>query len=384
MTLDGPWAAVEDLGSRSGTCVNGDPVHQMCRLVDGDIIAVGRATLTYRSAQTVGEPAGPRRSPGAGSDDTDSATFFPPGPDSAQADQEPERSATAGSSAREQPQRLVGTAHGVRQRVESRRRLPSEQVLTFRMERHTAAGERRPPVSVEMRGLTITGGLTEGEQVEAVGHLRGGTLFAREVRSISTGGRISSSASSALVLRLGRRGAVLALVGLVIAAGLILRFIPQLYYNTPFGRQEYRANVLATCARVSSVKKEPLPASVETFNAQPNNVTATSSASILVVDRDQLLTVLRQREERIQENYQLLLQRYAPVALSSRQQQVRRLVDAQRDAFQTGLQQLQGLPAQINGDQLSREGLVLDDPVDRVETQLSAALTALAGTACGT
>jgi DNA-binding winged helix-turn-helix (wHTH) protein len=42
--------AIEDLGSRNGTSLNGEPLHRLATLSNGDEITIGGFTLTFRSA----------------------------------------------------------------------------------------------------------------------------------------------------------------------------------------------------------------------------------------------------------------------------------------------------------------------------------------------
>ena len=59
MTIDGDRVTVEDLGSKNGTYVRGDPVTEPTALTDGDEIRFGSMPLTFRvwtsSGSTVSE-----------------------------------------------------------------------------------------------------------------------------------------------------------------------------------------------------------------------------------------------------------------------------------------------------------------------------------------
>lgn len=46
--VDGPQASVEDLGSKNGTFLNGQPVREPLPLVDGDQIRLGTVVITFR------------------------------------------------------------------------------------------------------------------------------------------------------------------------------------------------------------------------------------------------------------------------------------------------------------------------------------------------
>jgi len=52
--VDGEGATLEDLGSKNGTLLNGQPVRGRERLRDGDQIEVGRASMTFRVLQQTG------------------------------------------------------------------------------------------------------------------------------------------------------------------------------------------------------------------------------------------------------------------------------------------------------------------------------------------
>ena len=46
--VDGPQASVEDLGSKNGTFVNGQPVREPVPLVDGNQVRLGTVVITFR------------------------------------------------------------------------------------------------------------------------------------------------------------------------------------------------------------------------------------------------------------------------------------------------------------------------------------------------
>ncbi len=54
IVVDGDDATLEDLGSKNGTLVNGEPVHGGRRLADGDRIEVGRASMVFRVLKQIG------------------------------------------------------------------------------------------------------------------------------------------------------------------------------------------------------------------------------------------------------------------------------------------------------------------------------------------
>jgi predicted component of type VI protein secretion system len=55
VTLAGPGAVVEDLGSRNGTYVNGERIHGPVRLVPGDQLQLGVSLVELRSASQIAE-----------------------------------------------------------------------------------------------------------------------------------------------------------------------------------------------------------------------------------------------------------------------------------------------------------------------------------------
>jgi hypothetical protein len=274
--------------------------------------------------------------------------------------------------------KLTGSAQAVKQRTESRRKLPTEQILTFRLERYGASGDRLPPVAVEMRGLTLTGGISDGERVEVEGRFRGGVLYAKRVHSLTTGGKASASVFAHLELRLGRRGAITALIVLVVLALVACRFIPQIYYNTPFGKKEYRADVVATCTRITAEKNEPLPPPHmnvgSTFTGNPDDM--------LIYDRDEIAATVRNREADIVEEYELLLGRTTPLSLRSRRQNVVDLLAQLQVLYATSDRVLSGMPAQYTQAQLEKATEPYESRTAILQTKLSAAMTAQAGATC--
>jgi hypothetical protein len=271
----------------------------------------------------------------------------------------------------------TGTAVAINRRFESRRRLPTEQVATFRLERYDARGDRRPPISVEMRGLTITGGISDGERVRVSGRMRGGVLAAHEVYSLTTGGTMSTRVLSLMEHRLGRRGALAVVAVTLVLAAVAVRFIPQIYYNTPFGKGEYRADVTGTCERVTAIKQQPPPPPSRMGVGLSDNPT-----DGLMYDRTTFLTFLRGRQDTIAEEYQILLARTTPVALMSRRDQVRRLLPQQAALFRTQDQEIESLPALVSLTQLEKTSLRTQPEQEQLDARLAAAMTALAGRTC--
>jgi hypothetical protein len=91
-----------------------------------------------------------------------------------------------------------GTARDVRFRTESVQ-LPTSQtpspvqVLTFRLERYDPRGDRLSPIGVEMRGPSISGGLSEGENAYVEGNYGSGTIRADRIVNRTTGAVITAS-----------------------------------------------------------------------------------------------------------------------------------------------------------------------------------------------
>jgi hypothetical protein len=85
-----------------------------------------------------------------------------------------------------------GIARGVQLRSEAFGQGSSQSILSMRVEQYDASGNRLQPVPVEMRGLTLSGQVSEGEQVEVRGTWRGGVLRATRAANLSTGGTIDT------------------------------------------------------------------------------------------------------------------------------------------------------------------------------------------------
>jgi two-component system cell cycle response regulator len=63
LRVEGETAVVEDLGSRNGTYVNGEPVEDARRLREGDALQLGSTTLEVRSARGETAPFPPPATP---------------------------------------------------------------------------------------------------------------------------------------------------------------------------------------------------------------------------------------------------------------------------------------------------------------------------------
>lgn len=72
-------------------------------------------------------------------------------------------------------------------------------VLTFRIERHDARGDRLSPIPVELRASllsagTIMGSLSDGDEVRVSGKWKDGTLAVKSVHNLTTGATVSGKA----------------------------------------------------------------------------------------------------------------------------------------------------------------------------------------------
>jgi hypothetical protein len=69
-----------------------------------------------------------------------------------------------------------------------------ERVWHFRIERHDASGNRLAPVPVEMRGLSFSGTVSNGDAVRVTGKWRRGTLQVEELDDLTTGAHVRAKA----------------------------------------------------------------------------------------------------------------------------------------------------------------------------------------------
>jgi hypothetical protein len=64
-------------------------------------------------------------------------------------------------------------------------------VLDFRIERHDANGNRLAPVPVQMRGLSFTGAVNNGDEIRVrSGKWRDGTLRVEHLDNLTTGAKV--------------------------------------------------------------------------------------------------------------------------------------------------------------------------------------------------
>jgi hypothetical protein len=69
-----------------------------------------------------------------------------------------------------------------------------ERVWHFRIERHDASGNRLAPVPVEMRGLSFSGTVSNGDEVRVNGRWRKGTLRVERLDDLTTGAQVRAKA----------------------------------------------------------------------------------------------------------------------------------------------------------------------------------------------
>ncbi len=196
-----------------------------------------------------------------------------------------------------------GNVADLRQRIETHRRLPTIQIVNFRLERYDERGNRLQPVPVELRGITITGHIANGERVQVEGKYHNGTLYTDLVKNVTTGGGISSQATGRLGRRIGRRGVLLTVLTILLALVLCVRFIPSLWINTPFGLSEYQDEVKATCTALSG------PGAPNLVPRSNNDGTYSRSA---------LLGSFDTRVDNVKEQLRLLLSHTTPIIRQSR------------------------------------------------------------------
>lgn len=126
------------------------------------------------------------------------AASAPPGQERDRGQRPTATAATAAVITRRGRATAEGTARDVRFRTESVQ-LPTSQspspvqVLTFRLERYDPRGDRLSPIGVEMRGPSISGVLSEGENAYVAGSYGSGTIRADHIINRTTGAVITAS-----------------------------------------------------------------------------------------------------------------------------------------------------------------------------------------------
>jgi hypothetical protein len=87
---------------------------------------------------------------------------------------------------------LSGVVRNVQFRSELRGEHGSVQVLTFQLEQHDAVGKLLQPTLVELRGVSLEGQVSDGEQVTVAGKWRNGRVVAKQVTSLTTGALVGA------------------------------------------------------------------------------------------------------------------------------------------------------------------------------------------------
>jgi hypothetical protein len=260
----------------------------------------------------------------------------------------------------------TGTVANFKQRTEAHRRVPTAQIVNFRLERYDDRGNRLPPVPVEMRGITLAGHIGEGELIEISGRFFDGILFAKHARNLTTGGGLSTRATSRVGRFLGRR-TEWAVVGLVLVTlACCVRFIPQVYFNTPFGLHEYRSEVAATCERLNQI-------------GQGGDVSVNADG---LIDRRILITAYDANVTETEKEYSLLLSHVTPIISRSRRDRVAHLMPELRAYFANARQLLLTLPAEMTFTQLEKAGDRTAALGASLKARLGDAMSQLAGGGC--
>ncbi|WP_329005203.1 hypothetical protein OHA18_17665 [Kribbella sp. NBC_00709] len=109
---------------------------------------------------------------------------------------------------------LRGVVRNVQFRSELRGENGSVQVLTFHLEQHDAVGKELQPTLVELRGVSLEGQVTDGEDVTVTGKWRNGRVVAKQVASRTTGATVGA-----------RRPSVWLIIPFVILLLVVLAFI---------------------------------------------------------------------------------------------------------------------------------------------------------------
>jgi hypothetical protein len=261
----------------------------------------------------------------------------------------------------------TGSVAALRQRIESHRRLPTSQIVNFRLERYDSRGNRLQPIPVEMRGITISGHVADGERVHVTGRFHEGTLYAKKVDNLTTGGGLSTGTSSRFGRFMGRRNEIAIVVAVLVILGLCVRFIPAVSYNTPFGLHEYRSDVLGTCTRLQQI------------SATSPNVTFNLDGTLPLPS---ILATLDSNRAAAQETFTRLYSHVTPIVSRSRLSHVK----AAEVGLLKYLADLRGglskLPMRVSQGQLQRVQNQFSTEGATATSRMDDALTQLAGADC--
>ena len=195
---------VRDLNSLNGTFVNGEPLAGARVLQRSDEIALGDSAIVFHPAES--EPAS---APAGYLDASEEWGARSPG-QAAALPLAPIESAPVAPAPPSPPISAPGTAprkrgrgvvRGVARNIQTRKGQDDREILALRVDRFDDSGNRLTPVAVEYRGYT-GGQVSDGEEVEATGRWKHGTLRADKVRNLSTGADVRGSSRSVFIVQL--------------------------------------------------------------------------------------------------------------------------------------------------------------------------------------
>lgn len=232
---DGPdgLTTIEDLGSANGTFVNGGRISGIQRVLIGDTVELGDSSLrlTADSGAVTAlarepklrtrRPPQDERSRGSVAESVEETGWVAIEPPVSK--EAVERSASAAGPQKRDSS--IGTVSSVSRRADQvgkSRRAPPSQVLTFRLERFDEHGDRRGVITVELRGLELSGDVAVGDRVEAVGRIRGGILHAKAVHNLTTGGTVRQVGQAGRRLRAAAAGGLKLAVILLVLGAMVL------------------------------------------------------------------------------------------------------------------------------------------------------------------
>ncbi|WP_141754159.1 hypothetical protein [Streptomyces subrutilus] len=92
------------------------------------------------------------------------------------------------------------------------------EIWHFRIERHDDRGNRMDPVPVEMRGLTFSGSVSNGDEVHVSGRWRNGTLRVEEFTNLTTRAQVKGKSYG----RLHKVALVIAVILMLAIAAFIV------------------------------------------------------------------------------------------------------------------------------------------------------------------